>query len=107
MLLELAEELVEELGLYLLCSLSLLAALSNSLKHAYALILAEGAHLLHPVDAVQNPSWRVAKPHQAGGHHADVLVQELVEIVKDLALNQGQSSLVGHEQLDRYALVLL
>ena len=73
-LLQLAEELVEELSLDLLGCITMLAALSNGLKHADALILAEGAHLLHSIDTVEQCSWHIAETHQTGRNHADVLV---------------------------------
>ena len=52
----------------------MLAALSDGLKHANALILAEGAHLLHSIDTVEQRSWHVAETHQTRRNHADVLV---------------------------------
>ena len=74
MLLKLAEELVEELSLDLLSCITMLAALSDGLKHANALILAEGAHLLHSIDTVEQRSWHIAESHQTRRNHADVLV---------------------------------
>ena len=106
-LLKLAEELVKELSLDLLSCNTMLAALSDGLKHTNALILAEGAHLLHPIDPVEQRSWHVAESHQTRRNHADVLVEELVEIFYDFALNQGKPCLVRLVKLNKDALVSL